>query len=125
MSKVSRNKYAIDCTILSNFICSTLLTLVNFLYLLLYLYIEEGMFVYQVYIFTDGLSIVKRKNKIALQEKKLVYVYHVKYVIFISEDRFLACACVLVPSIRKLTLTTFLIYLRSLIRDCLAESPLI
>ena len=42
MSKVSRNKYAIDCTILSNFICSTLLTLVNFLYLLLYLYIEEG-----------------------------------------------------------------------------------
>lgn len=64
--------------------------------------------------FTYGLSIVKRKNKIALQEKKLVYVYHVKYVIFISEDRFLACVCVLLPSIRKLTLTTFLIYLRSL-----------
>ena len=71
--------------------------------------------VHQVYIFTDGLSIVKRKNNIALQEKKLVYVYHVKYVIFISEDRFLACACVLLPSIRKLTFIIFLIYLRSLL----------
>ena len=89
--KVSRNKSE---TILSNFICSTLLTLVNFLYLLLYLYIEEGMFVYQVYIFTDGLSIVSEKIKLLHFKKKIWFCLSCKIRNFhFSRSIFGMCVC--------------------------------